>query len=78
MFQDTPRDHPPGSNAGYPVPISLGVEDLPYERGIEMGQETVPFWWNRSALCSPSRSGEDESTVCAPAATGVGIWTRLA
>ena len=29
-------------------PLSLrNVEDLPAERGIDIYQETVPFWWNR-------------------------------
>ena len=29
-------------------PLSLHqVEDLPLERGIDISQETVRFWWNR-------------------------------
>jgi putative transposase len=29
-------------------PLSLRqVEDLPFERGVDMSQETVRYWWNR-------------------------------
>jgi putative transposase len=29
-------------------PLSLrNVEDLPFERGIDICHETVPLWWNR-------------------------------
>lgn len=30
------------------LPLSLrNVEDLPYERGIDVSHETIRFWWNR-------------------------------
>jgi putative transposase len=29
-------------------PLSLrNVEDMPFERGIDIGHETIRFWWNR-------------------------------
>ena len=35
-------------------PLSLrNVEDLMAERGIDISHETVRFWWNHSARCSP-------------------------
>jgi hypothetical protein len=42
-------------------PLSLRqVEDLLFERGIDICHETVRYWWNRFALrCSPRRSGND-------------------
>jgi transposase-like protein len=37
-------------------PLSLrNAEDLLAERGIDISHETVRFWWNRSARCSPLR-----------------------
>jgi putative transposase len=37
-------------------PLSLGqVEDLLYERGIDICYETVRFWWNRSAALAKWR-----------------------
>ena len=34
-------------------PLSLrNVEDLLFERGIDLCHETVRFWWNRLVRCS--------------------------
>ena len=39
-------------------PLSLRqVEDLLYERGIDICHETVRYWWNRFGHCLPRRSG---------------------
>ena len=36
-------------------PLSLrNVEDLLFERGIDLCHETVRMWLNRSARCSPA------------------------
>ncbi len=46
---DAPLDRPPGGIMNVRFPLSLGnVEDLFQERGIDVGQETVRYWWNRS------------------------------
>jgi putative transposase len=35
-------------------PLSLrNVEDLLFERGIDLCHETVRLWWNRFGRCSP-------------------------
>jgi len=38
-------------------PLSLrNVEDLLFERGIDLCHETVRHWWNRSGRCSQRTS----------------------
>ena len=58
-------------------PLSLrNVEDLLAERGIDISHETIRFWWNRLARCSPPRSERGEYRTCAASPSGVGIWMR--
>ncbi len=58
-------------------PLSLrNVDDLLAERGIDISHETVRFWWNRLAGCSPPRSARDERRTCAAILSGAGIWMR--
>jgi len=56
----------------YPL-LLRRVEDLPFERGIDVCHETVRFWWNRfgrmfaaeirkQRLCSPGRNGDSAWT----------------
>jgi transposase-like protein len=45
-------------------PLSLRqVEDLLFERGIDICHETVRFWWNGSVRCSPRRSARGAFTT---------------
>ena len=38
-------------------PLSLRkVEDLLYERGIEICHQEFPYWWGRLGRCLPPRS----------------------
>ena len=58
-------------------PLSLrNVEDLLAERGIDISYETVRFWWNRLARCSPLRFASDASRTCAAIRSGAGTWMR--
>jgi hypothetical protein len=41
--------------ARYPLSLRQ-VEDLLFERGIDICHETVRFWWNQFGRCSPWRS----------------------
>ena len=57
-------------------PLSLRqVEDLLFERGIDICHETVRFWWNRFgpmfAAATASGGFKTDHTR-----TGVGTWTR--
>jgi len=57
-------------------PLSLrNVEDLLFERGIDVSYETVRFWWNRFGPMPP-RSAASGSSTCVPTRTGAGTWTR--
>jgi putative transposase len=39
------------------IPLSLrNLEDLLFERGIDICHVTVPMWWNRFGRYSPARS----------------------
>lgn len=54
-------------------PLSLrNVEDLLFERGLDICHETVRHWWNRFG---PMFAGS-ASRACGASATGVGVWTR--
>lgn len=56
-------------------PLSLrNVEDLMHERGIDISHETVRFWWNNSARCSPRRSAAGAFRGFDLRAAGT--WTR--
>ena len=58
-------------------PLSLrNVEDLLAERGIDISQETIRFWWNRFGPSSRQRSERTGLRVCAASPRGVGIWMR--
>ena len=57
-------------------PLSLrNVEDLLFERGIDICHETVRLWWNRFG---PMFAGEirRKRVQRTPIHTGSGIWTR--
>jgi putative transposase len=54
-------------------PLSLrNVEDLLFERGIDVCHETVRMWWNRFG---PLFAGS-VCPACAASNIGVGTWTR--
>jgi hypothetical protein len=58
-------------------PLSLrNVEDLLFERGIDICHDTVRLGGIGSGRCSPARSAGSGSIVCGPTPTGNGIWTR--
>ena len=42
-------------------PLSLRqVENILFERGIDICHETVWYWWNQFGPCLPPRSGNGE------------------
>jgi transposase-like protein len=41
------------------------VEDLLFERGIDIWHETVRLWWNRFGRCSLLRTVASGSNTCA-------------
>ena len=48
LFQQLARGDPPFGDDVRPVPLLLcQVEDLLFERGIDICHETVRFWWNQ-------------------------------
>ena len=65
-------------------PLSLRqVEDLLFERGIDICHETVRFWWNRfgsggtgSVRCLLRRS-ESGVFITGHIHSGAGTWTRV-
>ena len=58
-------------------PLSLrNVEDLLFERGIDICHETVRHWWNRFGPMFAGESGGNASAGCAGSVTGDGISTR--
>ena len=58
-------------------PLSLrNVEDLLFERGIDICHETVRLGGTGSARCSPARSAAGESSACEPTPIGSGASTR--
>ena len=58
-------------------PLSLrNVEDLLAERGIDIGHETVRFWWNRFGPMFAPRSAGGEWRICAAIFSGGGIWMK--
>lgn len=58
-------------------PLSLrNVEDLLFERGIDICHETVGFWWHRSVPCFLARYAVGASVICAASVIGGGTWTK--
>ena len=48
IFQQLARGHLSGRDEYVRYPLSLrNVEDSLAERGIDISQETIRFWWNR-------------------------------
>ena len=59
-------------------PLSLrNVEDLLYERGIEISHESSGSGGIDLVRYSPLRSGKTGSIRCAHIRTGSGIWTKF-
>jgi hypothetical protein len=58
-------------------PLSLrNVEDLLFERGIDICHVTVPMWWNRFGRYSQATSAGSGSAACGGSATGGGTSTK--
>ena len=51
------------------------VENLLFERGMDICHETVRFWWNRSVHFLQPRSGS-VGFIISHIRTGAGTWTR--
>ena len=57
-------------------PLSLRqVEDILFERGIDICHETVRYWWNRFGPMFARRSGSD-AFIIGRFRNGAGTWTR--
>jgi len=57
-------------------PLSLRqVEDILFERGIDICHETVRYWWNRFGPMLRPRSGSD-AFIIGRFRNGAGTWTR--
>ena len=54
--------------------ILRNVEDLLFERGIDVCHETVRLWWNRFG--PPTTSAGSGSAACRASATGSGTSMR--
>ena len=61
--------------AGFPLSLR-NIEDLLYERSIDISHESVRFWWQRFGpmFAAEIRTLLDEQ-LC-PGRSGAGIWTR--
>ena len=58
-------------------PLSLRqVEDILFERGIDICHETVRLWWNRFGPMLPQRSGSG-AFIIGHTRSGDGIWTKV-
>jgi putative transposase len=58
-------------------PLSLrNVEDLLFERGIDICHETVRMWWNRFGPMFADDIPGSVSRGCAVFVTGAGTWTK--
>jgi len=58
-------------------PLSLrNVEDLLFERGIDISHETVRYWWNRFGRCSQATFAGSGSAACGDFATGAGTLMK--
>jgi len=60
-------------------PLSLrNVEDLLHERGIDISDETIRFWWNRfGPLFASEIRRKRVNRMRTSFLTGNGIWTRF-
>ena len=59
-------------------PLSLrNVEDLLFERGIDISYETVRYWWNRFGPMFARDIRRRRSRTCVASATGAGTSTRF-
>jgi len=59
-------------------PLTLrNVEDLLFEHGIDLCQETVRFWWNKFGPLFAPTFVVSGSAACGGSATGSGIWMKL-
>ena len=57
-------------------PFSLRqVDDRLCERGLDIGHETVRYWWNRFGPVLPRRSG-NAVVIIGPSRGGVGLLMR--
>ncbi len=52
------------------------VEDILFERGIDICHETVRFWWNRFGSMFARRSGND-AFIIGHFRDVAGTWTRV-
>ncbi|EZP71640.1 DNA alkylation repair enzyme [Sphingomonas paucimobilis] len=58
-------------------PLSLrNVEELLFERGIDISYETVRYWWNRFGPLFAADIRSTGSAACEASNTGAGILTR--
>jgi transposase-like protein len=58
-------------------PLSLrNVEDLLFERGIDICHETVRMWWNRFGPMFAGEIRRSGSAACEASGTGDGTSTR--
>ena len=58
-------------------PLSLRqVEDILFERGIDICHETVRFWWNRFGLLFAAEIRKRRAFIMDPIRTGAGILMR--
>ena len=58
-------------------PLSLrNVEDLLFERGIDICHETVRLWWNRFGPMFAAEIRRKRAGTCAPSRSGAGTSTR--
>ncbi len=60
------------------LPLSLrNVEDLLYERGIDLSHETVRLCWNRFGPIFTAEIRRNEPVGCAPGPSDNGVWTKF-
>ncbi len=52
------------------------VEDLLFERGVDVSHKTIRFWWNRFDPMFASEVRQRQVSYMRGSATGVGISTR--
>jgi putative transposase len=58
-------------------PLSLrNVEDLLFERGIDVCHETVRLWWNRFGPLFAADISRQRMSGCGAFFIGAGTWTR--
>ncbi|MBB3692003.1 hypothetical protein [Sphingomonas sp. BK580] len=58
-------------------PLSMrNVEDLLFERGIDICHETVRLWWNRFGPLFAGEVRRQRVSACAACVIDAGTWTR--